>query len=81
MNLIRFVSLKHFLYRSRDFLNLRQHWVLLSEYYEVQSARHFFTFLYFSTGIKKEPKKSWTPRTIMIGGKVSTIGFKHDKKV
>lgn len=27
--------------------------------------------IFFNSGIKKEPNKSWTPRTIMIGGKVS----------
>lgn len=32
------------------------------------------TFFCLWSGIKKEPNKSWTPRTIMIGGKVSDSG-------
>lgn len=27
------------------------------------------SYFYFA-GIKKEPNKQWTPRTVMIGGKV-----------
>lgn len=29
--------------------------------------------LYFPSGIKKEPNKVWTPRTVMIGGKVRNL--------
>lgn len=35
--------------------------------------RHFS--FHFKLGIKKEPNKLWTPRTIMIGGKVGNTWF------